>query len=250
MSCPRSRSRRGWRAVKRFELGDQRVVPAERQLGLDPLLDRDEPELLQPFRVGAREVLVGDLGQRLSAPECEGRLERLQGIGGLARCVCTSACVEQPLESSRVDRVGLDLEDVAAASREQELVRSRTPSGAARSGRRGCARRSPAPGPARAPRSAGRARPLRWRAAGGERAAPAVSRLPVGASGRREPPRSARAGGTPWLSFGSLRMTLAPAREDVESRPRPGVEAAPAPSGAWSRNIALDGPSSESRSSR
>jgi hypothetical protein len=58
-----------------LELRDQRVVPAEGQLGVDPLLGRHESELFEPFGVGAREVLVGDLRQRLPAPEREGGLE-------------------------------------------------------------------------------------------------------------------------------------------------------------------------------
>ena len=34
---------------ERLELGDERRVPPERELGVDPLLERREPQLLEPL---------------------------------------------------------------------------------------------------------------------------------------------------------------------------------------------------------
>ena len=53
-------------------------MPAERELGVDPLLERREPELLEPLDGRLGERLVGEVGERRPAPE----LERLAQQGG------------------------------------------------------------------------------------------------------------------------------------------------------------------------
>ena len=49
---------------QRLELADELRVPAEREVGLDPLLQRRKPEILQAPRLGAGKRLTGELGQR------------------------------------------------------------------------------------------------------------------------------------------------------------------------------------------
>ena len=46
-------------------------MAAEREVGLDPLLERRQPQILEPSRLDARERLVGELGQRRPAPQGE-----------------------------------------------------------------------------------------------------------------------------------------------------------------------------------
>ena len=49
---------------QRLELGDEREVAAQRELGVDPLLDRRQPELLEPLGLDLREPLELEIGER------------------------------------------------------------------------------------------------------------------------------------------------------------------------------------------
>ena len=56
---------------QRFQLDDHVPVAAELHVGGDPLLQGDEPELLEPPRLALRELLGRELGERRPAPERE-----------------------------------------------------------------------------------------------------------------------------------------------------------------------------------
>jgi hypothetical protein len=56
-------------------LGDQRIDPtedlgvaAERELRVDQLLERADPQLAQPRRLALGERLIGEISERRSAP--------------------------------------------------------------------------------------------------------------------------------------------------------------------------------------
>jgi hypothetical protein len=46
-------------------------VAAEREVGLDPLLERGEAEFLEPSDLGLRERLVGEVRERVAAPQVQ-----------------------------------------------------------------------------------------------------------------------------------------------------------------------------------
>ena len=56
---------------QRLQLADQLGVAAERQVGLDPLLERRQPQILEPAALDPRERLLAELGQRRAAPQPE-----------------------------------------------------------------------------------------------------------------------------------------------------------------------------------
>ena len=56
-------------AHQRLQLGHDLGVTAERQVGLEPQLERDQPQLLQPRDLVARERLVLEIRQRRPPPE-------------------------------------------------------------------------------------------------------------------------------------------------------------------------------------
>ena len=60
------------RVDEKLELGNELGTDAEREIGLDALLERSEPKLFEPFDLGPRPVLVGELVQGRAAPEREG----------------------------------------------------------------------------------------------------------------------------------------------------------------------------------
>src|SRR5207247_781371 len=52
-----------------LELADRLVVPPERDVGVDPLLERSEAKILQPADLRLGERLVSEIGQRRPPPE-------------------------------------------------------------------------------------------------------------------------------------------------------------------------------------
>ena len=74
----------------------------------DPLLEANEPELVQPLDLGGGEAAVGEVRKRWAAPELE-------------RVVRRSALTES-LEAGEVELVGVDLEHVAWSARLQSLL--------------------------------------------------------------------------------------------------------------------------------
>ena len=67
------------RGDERLELGDELCVAAEREIGLDPLLQRDRAQLLEPGDLRLRERLVEEVGERGATPERERLAQRALG---------------------------------------------------------------------------------------------------------------------------------------------------------------------------
>ena len=64
-----------------LQLAGERVVPAKRQVSIDPRLQRGEPQLLQAGRLGPGERVVGQVGQHPAAPQPQRLAQRLGGFG-------------------------------------------------------------------------------------------------------------------------------------------------------------------------
>ena len=98
-----------------LELRDELVVTPESQIGLDALLDRREPQLLQPRRPVLGESLVREVAERRAAPQRE---RRSQELGCRRRVIVverSATLVDEPLEAQGVDALGVDRERVSAA---------------------------------------------------------------------------------------------------------------------------------------
>ena len=95
-----------------FELGERGAVPAECELGLEALLERREPQLLQPSDRRLRERLVCDVGERSTAPESESVLQQADGGLGLGPVERLRGLVSPPLEPVQVEPLRLDVEGV------------------------------------------------------------------------------------------------------------------------------------------
>jgi hypothetical protein len=59
-----------------FELGDELDVAAEREVGLDALLDDDRAQLLEARDLRLCERLVEEVRERGPSPQCKGLTER------------------------------------------------------------------------------------------------------------------------------------------------------------------------------
>jgi hypothetical protein len=82
-----------------LELADEVGVASEREVGLDPFLERAHAQLVQSRCLSRGERLVGELVQRRPSPHAE---PLAQGLGGLA--ASPSANVRRPSSSSASNR--------------------------------------------------------------------------------------------------------------------------------------------------
>jgi hypothetical protein len=67
----------GVRTGQGFEFGDQLAVPAHLELGLDPLLQRGQPEVLQTLGGSCGKRWLPNIHQWSPPPQCERRSEEL-----------------------------------------------------------------------------------------------------------------------------------------------------------------------------
>ena len=106
-----------------LELADEVVVAAEREVGVDPALERRDAKLLELEDRRLGERLVGEVGEGRSAPQRE-RLAQLVGCDSVVRCRERATTVlDEPLEVMGIDRVGLDLDRVSAGLRHEDVGR-------------------------------------------------------------------------------------------------------------------------------
>ena len=106
---------------ERFELRQHGSVASERELRLETLLERGEPQLLEPRDRGLGERLVREIGERCSTPEPECTTEHVGGglrVGGFERL---GRVVRSALEAVEIEVSGLDVKDVARRSRLDRL---------------------------------------------------------------------------------------------------------------------------------
>ena len=98
---------------ERGSIGDHVVLAPELDLGLDAVLERREPELVEPRDLCLEEALEAEVGKRRAAPEPE----RVAQPGGPLRRWQRPRLVDEPFEPSGVDRAGLDAEHVPGSAR-------------------------------------------------------------------------------------------------------------------------------------
>ena len=134
-----------------LQLGDERVVPAERQVGVDPGLQNGEPQFLQPGGLGPGEGVVGQVGQHRAAPQIQRLAQRLGGFGVPASFQLSPSRGEAVLEQRRVQVLMVHVQHITAVPGQKDVSRG-------------------TPGPVRLQRLAqvehiglqGRDPPLRW----------------------------------------------------------------------------------------
>ena len=128
-----------------LQLGGQRVVPAQRQVRVDPGLDRGQPQLLQPGRLRPGERVVGQVGQHPAPPQAQRHAQRPGGLLVPARLQRRPPGRKAVLEPCRVQPLTAP---PAAGTRGPGSPGPRLP--------------RPGPGPAPAPGAGARRRSAPW----------------------------------------------------------------------------------------
>ena len=93
-----------------LELGHERVVPPAGEVGVQPPLERAEPQLLEAAALVAGERKLAEVGQRRAAPELERRGERRRLVGRPPRLAR-----EQLVDAVEVELARLQPQPVGAA---------------------------------------------------------------------------------------------------------------------------------------
>ena len=106
-------------AYQPVQLGDQLGVVAEHQLRLDPLLQAGELLLCQPALLEPREGLL-ELRQRRPSPQLQRFAQRRRGVAGPAVGQRLPTAGVELLEPVEVERVPLELDQVARGPRAQQ----------------------------------------------------------------------------------------------------------------------------------
>lgn len=107
--------------AQHLELARELRVTPERELRVDPRLDRFEPELFQPPRLHIERRRADNVGVRMAAPERERLPQRLRRLR-LVRLRELAGIRDGVLEDERVDLVRFDLEAVAAAVADDDVA--------------------------------------------------------------------------------------------------------------------------------
>ncbi len=103
---------------ERLELPDDVGVSFELEVGVDPLLERDEPKLLEPADLALCERFVGEIGQRRTSPDVE-RLPQQRRARSRIRSV-TRLC-RQRREALQVEAARLHPKQITRRARLDRL---------------------------------------------------------------------------------------------------------------------------------
>ena len=102
-------------ADQRVELGRHlRVAPA-REVGLEPVAEAGEAQVLEPRDLGLREALAADVGERGAAPQRERVAQRRRRRARIAARELVAPAPRARREAVGVERAGRDAQRVAAA---------------------------------------------------------------------------------------------------------------------------------------
>ena len=107
---------------QRLELADHLVVAAEPEVGLDPVLVRDESQLLEPRDRALGEGLVAQVRQSGPAPEGEPLGQQVGGLAERAPAQRSVSLFGEPLEAFRVQLVRIDAQPVRGALPRHAIV--------------------------------------------------------------------------------------------------------------------------------
>ena len=110
---------------ERLELGDECEVAAERELGVEALLDDRQPQLLETLDLDPRERLELEIRKWSPRPERFGGTERLGRRLGVTLCGGLAPVCRQALEVLEVELARLDAQQVAGRPRRQSWLVAR-----------------------------------------------------------------------------------------------------------------------------
>ena len=107
-----------------FELGEQVEVPATRQLGLDPVVDRVEPGVAETPCLTFEQQAPTGVDERLVVPHRQRFAQHRCGSGAITAVEGAPALGDEALETAGVDDVGIDAQAVTGCGALQKTRRA------------------------------------------------------------------------------------------------------------------------------
>src|SRR2546422_3758131 len=98
-------------------------MPAEREVGLDSILECREPKLLEPNDLRLCERLPREIGERCTAPERERGPQGVRRACRVGGPECCSSLLTESHELEEVDGVSVDDEAITRRRRLERAVR-------------------------------------------------------------------------------------------------------------------------------
>ena len=115
------------RRDQHLQLARELCVAAEVQVGVDPVLERGQAQVVEPAALDLRERRGRELRQRVPSPEAYCFADRRCGALGIACRERGAALLDEPFEAEEIDVVGLDLEHVAGSPRHERRAMEQLP---------------------------------------------------------------------------------------------------------------------------
>ena len=106
-----------------LQLAAQLGMATETQIGLHPLLDGDESQLLQSGGLGPHERLVAQRAEGRAVPQAKRPTKNVGGAPRRAADQRRPACCDQSFEADRIHVDPLDVQHVARPARDQDAAR-------------------------------------------------------------------------------------------------------------------------------
>jgi len=110
---------------ERLELAGQLVVAPECEVGVDPQLNRSQPDFLEPGNRRLGKVLVGEVCERWAPPQRKRVAESLRRVLRQTASEQAPPFLDQALEAAEVELVAIDPDQVTGRSRRQHALRKR-----------------------------------------------------------------------------------------------------------------------------
>src|SRR6187551_999982 len=108
-----------------LELSDQLIVAPEDEVSVDPELERCEPDLLEPGNRRLSEALVREVGKHRAPPKRQCLAEPRRRVCCETTSQQASPLLHETLEAMKIERVGLDSEQVPRRPGRQHVGRER-----------------------------------------------------------------------------------------------------------------------------
>jgi hypothetical protein len=108
-------------ADQRLQLPHHLGMGAERQLGLDQLLERRDAQVIEPSDLALREPLIGEVRQGRAAPQRQRPLKRRSGAFRAARGEFAPPLGDETLEAVRVEAFGIELQLIAVFAGDDQV---------------------------------------------------------------------------------------------------------------------------------
>ena len=100
------------------------MVLAQREIGIDAVIQRDQPKLLQPRRLGVRELRRTQIVEHRSPPQAQCLGEQSGSVLGFTERQCFPAPLQQMLKLGGVNLVGTHKQAVPGLLGDQRVLRA------------------------------------------------------------------------------------------------------------------------------